>query len=163
MAKKPKAGSGPRRNPVTTVTAAAGVLAVVAWLAWNVPWLWLFVVAGLLPTFAAYVVDATDEKNEVVAVGTLSASAMLPFLLDGLAKAGNSAGRDILGSPFAWLAVYAAALFAYAMGWVFPIFIKTIYEAQAEARLRHLLRHQKNLIAEWGERVREEFPGRGGA
>jgi hypothetical protein len=162
MAKKPKTRA-PTRNPVTTVTSAAGVLAVIGWLAWNVPWLWLFVVAGLMPTIAAYLVDSTREKNDAVAVGTLSASAMLPFLLDGLTQASSSAGRDILGSPFAWLAVYAAALFAYGMSWIIPNSLSTIYEARAGARLRQLLRHQQSLVAEWGERVREEFPGRGGA
>lgn len=162
MAKKPRTRV-PTRNPVTAATSAAGVLAVIAWLAWNVPWLWLFAAAGLMPTFAAYVADPTREKNDAVAVGSLSVSAMLPFLLDGLMQAGHSAGREILGSPFAWLAVYAAALFAYAMTWAFPNSLNTIYEARASARLRHLLRHQQNLVAEWGERVREEFPGRGGA
>lgn len=162
MAKKPKI-QPPARNPVTTATSAAGVLAVIGWLAWNVPWLWLFAVAGLMPTIAVYLVDTTREKNDAVAVGTLSASAMLPFLLDGLMQAGSSAGRDILGSPFAWLAVYAAAAFAYAMSWMIPNSFNAIYEARAEARLRQLLRRQKDLIAEWGERVREEFPGRGGA
>jgi hypothetical protein len=163
MAKKPKSGNLPRRNPVTAVTAAAGVLAVVAWLAWNVPWLWLFVVAGLLPMLAAYVADPGREKNDTIAVGTLSVSAMLPFLLDGLARASQSAGREILGSPLAWLAVYAAAAFAYALCWIFPVSVNAIYEARAEARLRHLLRHQQSLVAEWGESVREEFPGDGGA
>lgn len=163
MAKHPPAGKVSTRNPVTTVTAAAGVLAVVAWLAWTVPWLWLFTAAGLLPAIAAYVVDPGKEKNDAVAVGTLSVSAMLPFLLDGLAQAGHSAGREILGSPLAWLSVYAAALFAYALGWMLPISLNTIYEARAGARLRHLLRHQQNLVAEWGQGVREEFPGRGGA
>ncbi|MBL8805736.1 MAG: hypothetical protein JNN22_02725 [Rhodospirillales bacterium] len=163
MAWKPKGGGNPKRNPVTAVTSAAGVLSVVAWLAWSVPWLWLFVAAGLMPAFAAYVADTSREKNDVVAVGTLSASAMLPFLLDGLAQAGHSAGRDILGSPFAWLSVYAAAAFAYALSWVFPISLNTIYEARASARLRDLLRRQQTLVAEWGEKVREEFPGRGGA
>jgi hypothetical protein len=161
MAKKRKPDV-PTRNPVTTVTSAAGVLAVIGWLAWNVPWLWLFAVAGLMPTIAAYLADTTREKNDAVAVGTLSASAMLPFLLDGITQASNSAGRDILGSPFAWLAVYAAALFAYGMSWIVPNSLSTIYEARAGARLRQLLRHQQNLVAEWGERVREEFPGRGG-
>ncbi len=162
MAKKPKTVA-PGRNPVTAATSAAGVLSVIAWLAWNVPWLWLFVVAGLMPTIAAYIADSTREKNEAVAVGTLSVSAMLPFMLDGLMQASQSAGRDILGSPFAWFAVYAAALFAYAISWAFPNSLNTIYEARAKARMRQLLRHQQNLVAEWGERVRDEFPGRGGA
>ena len=163
MANAPDSGKAPKRNPVTSLTAAAGVLAVIAWLAWTVPWLWLFVVAGLLPTLAAYVVDSSREKSEVVAVGTLSVSAMLPFLLDGLTQASSSAGREVLGSPFAWLAVYAAAAFAYAMSWIFPISIHAVYEARAGARLRYLLRHQQHLVSEWGQSVREEFPGRGGA
>lgn len=162
MAWKPKGGGNPKRNPVTAVTSAAGVLSVVAWLAWSVPWLWLFVAAGLMPAFAAYVADTSREKNDVVAVGTLSASAMLPFLLDGLAQAGRSGGREILGNPFAWFSVYAAAVFAYALCWIFPIVINVVYENRAEARLRQLLRRQQNLVAEWGESVREEMPGQGG-
>jgi hypothetical protein len=117
----------------------------------------------MLPTLAAAVTDPSREKHDAIAVGTLSAGAMLPFLLDGLAQAGHSAGREILGSPVAWLAVYGAASFAYAMSWMIPNSLTAVYEARAGARLRQLLRHQQGLVAEWGERVREEFPGRGGA
>ncbi len=163
MARKPKAARAPRRNLVTTATSTAGVLAVVAWLAWNVPWLWLFVAAGLMPTLAAYIADPSREKNDVISVGTLSASAMLPFLLDGLASAGRTGGREILGNPFAWFSVYAAAAFACATSWMFSVCVKTVYEVQADARLRRLRTHLENLVAEWGESVRDEFPGRGGA
>ncbi len=70
--------------------------------------------------------------------------------------------RKILGNPFAWFSVYAAAVFAYALCWIFPIVINVVYENRAEAQLRQLLRRQQNLVAEWGESVREEMPGQGG-
>jgi asparagine N-glycosylation enzyme membrane subunit Stt3 len=162
MAKKPKAKKSTQRSPMTLATAGVGVLAVIAWLGWAVPWLCLFVVAGMLPTLAAAVTDTSKEKHDAIAVGTLSAGAMLPFLLDGLAQAGRSGGREILGNPFAWFSVYAAAVFAYALCWIFPIVVNVIYENRAEARLRQLLRRQQNLVAEWGESVREETPGQGG-
>lgn len=158
MAKKPKPRKTTERSPMTLATAGVGVLAVLAWLGWNVPWLCLFVVAGMLPTLAAAVTDPSREKHDAIAVGTLSAGAMLPFLLDGLASAGRTGGREILGNPFAWFSVYAAAVFAYALCWLFPLVVNAIYENRAEARLRQLQRRQQNLIAEWGDGVREE-PG----
>ncbi|MBI1244081.1 MAG: hypothetical protein GC202_03670 [Alphaproteobacteria bacterium] len=162
MAKKPKPKkSAGQRSPMTLATAGVGVLAVIAWLAWAVPWLCLFVVAGLLPMLAAIVTDTSKEKHDAIAVGTLSVGAMLPFLLDGLAEAGRSGGREILGNPFAWFSVYAAAVFAYALCWIFPIVVNVIYENRAESRLRQLLRRQQNLVAEWGESVRDEMPGQG--
>jgi hypothetical protein len=158
MAKKPKAKKSAERSPMTLAMAGAGVLAVIAWLGWTVPWLCLVVVAGMLPTLAAVVTDTSKEKHDAIAVGTLSAGAMLPFLLDGLAQAGRTGGREILGNPFAWFSVYAAAVFAYALCWLFPLVVNAIYENRAEARLRQLLRRQQNLVAEWGESVREEMP-----
>jgi hypothetical protein len=156
MAKKPKPKKSSQRSPMTLATAGVGVLAVLAWLGWNVPWLCLFVVAGMLPTLAAAVTDPSREKHDAIAVGTLSAGAMLPFLLDGLASAGRTGGREILGNPFAWFSVYAAAVFAYALCWLFPLVVNAIYENRAEARLRQLQRRQQNLIAECGDGVREE-------
>jgi hypothetical protein len=157
MAKKPqpKKAAG-QRSPMALATAGVGVLATLAWLGWNVPWLCVFFIAGMLPTLAALVTDTGREKHDAIAVGTLSAGAMLPSILDGLATAGRTGGREILANPFAWFSVYAAAVFAYALCWLFPIVVNGIYENRAQARLRALQRRQQNLIAEWGDGVREE-------
>jgi hypothetical protein len=154
MARKPKPKTESKRSPLTLATAGVGVVAIIAWLGWTVPWLCLYVIAGFLPTLAAWVTDPTRERYDAIAVGTLSAGAMLPFVLDGLAHAGRTGGRDILGSPFAWVSVYLAAVFAYALCWLFPLIANAAYENRAQARIRQLERRKAALEAEWGERVR---------
>ncbi|MFM8798976.1 MAG: hypothetical protein ACKOEE_00240 [Tagaea sp.] len=156
-ARSSKKGTG----GMTLAFAGAGVLAVMAWLAFSVPWLCMYVAAGFMPTIAAALADPTRQKYDAIAVGTVSAGAMLPFLLEGLAHMGRTGGRDILGNAFAWAAVYAAALFAWGMCWLFPIATNALYERRAENRLRQLQRRQASLEAEWGERVKELAEGPG--
>jgi hypothetical protein len=153
MAKKPKTKDKKGPGAMTLATAGAGVLAVVAWLAYAVPWLCMFTVAGFMPTLAAALVDPTRKNHDAIAVGTISMGAMLPFLLDGFANMGRTGGREILSNAFAWVTVYGAALFAWGMCWLFPIVANAIYENRAQNRLRQYQRRQVSLEAEWGERV----------
>ncbi|MCM0020825.1 MAG: hypothetical protein NBV67_12580 [Tagaea sp.] len=164
MAKKPKSKEKKGPGAMTLALAGSGVLAVIAWLAYSVPWLCLFVVAGFLPTLAAAVVDPTRKNHDAIAVGTMSMGAMLPFLLDGFANMGRTGGREILSNAFAWLTVYGAAMFAWGLCWLFPIVTNAIYENRAQNRLRQLQRRQASLEAEWGERVKAltELPGQPG-
>jgi hypothetical protein len=121
---------------VLAATGGVGVLSIVAWLGFSVPWLCVFVIAGFLPAIAAYLGDPSRQKFDTVAVGTLSAGAMLPFVLDGLANAGRTGGREILANPYAWISVYVAAAFAYALCWLFPMVVNVLYENRAQARIR---------------------------
>lgn len=153
---KPKEKKSGERSPMLLATAGVGVLAIVGWLGFTVPWLCVYMIGGFLPTIAAYLSDPGRQKFDTVAVGTLSAGAMLPFLLDGLASAARNGGRDVLANPYAWVSVYIAATFAYALCWLFPIVVNIVYENRAQARIRMLERRKAMLEAEWGESVRGE-------
>ena len=155
-AAKPKAPKPAEHSPLVLATAAVGVLAIVGWLAFSVPWLCVYIVGAFLPTIAAYLSDSARRKFDTIAVGTLSAGTMLPFVLDGLAGAGRTGGRDILANPYAWVSVYIAASFAYALCWLFPIVVSVTYENRAQARIRMLERRKAMLETEWGESVRGE-------
>lgn len=155
-AAKPKEKKSGQRSPMMLATAGVGVLAILGWLGFNVPWLCVYMIGGFLPTIAAYLSDPSRQKFDTIAVGTLSAGAMLPFLLDGLASAGRTGGREILGNAYAWVSVYVAASFAYALCWLFPIVVNIAYENRAQARIRMLERRKTMLEAEWGESVRGE-------
>jgi hypothetical protein len=158
MARPPKPRPKPKklgeRSPMVLATAGVGVLSIVAWLGFSVPWLCVFVIGGFLPAIAAFLSDPARQKFDAVAVGTLSAGAMLPFVLDGLANAGRTGGREILTNPYAWISVYAAAAFAYALCWLFPMVVNVMYENRAQARIRMLERRKAQLETEWGEAVR---------
>ena len=151
---KPKAKKLDERSPMVLATAGVGVLSIVGWLGYSVPWLCMFVVGGFLPAIAAFLSDPARQKFDAIAVGTLSAGAMLPFVLDGLASAGRNGGRDILANPYAWVSVYAAAMFAYALCWLFPILFNVAYENRAQARIRLLERRKVQLETEWGEAIK---------
>ena len=153
---KPKEKKSGQHSGMVLATAGVGVLAIVGWLGFTVPWLCVYIIGGFLPTIAAYLSDPARHKFDTVAVGTLSAGAMLPFLLDGLAGAGRSGGREVLGNAYAWVSVYVAASFAYALAWLFPIVVNLTYENRAQARIRMLERRKAMLVAEWGEAVRGE-------
>jgi hypothetical protein len=153
---KPKAAKPGRRSPTMLAMAGVGGLLVVGWLGFSVPWLCAFVAGGFLPTIAAYLGDSSRKKFDAIAVGALSAAAMLPFVLDGLSAAGRTGGREILANAYAWGSVYVAAGFGYALCWLFPIVANVVYENRAQARIQMLERRKAMLEAEWGESVRGE-------
>ena len=112
------------------------------------------IVFALLPTFVAFIVDSTPEKNAVFCVGSLNLCGVLPYLID-LWTGDNSmnAAILILTDVFSLVVMYGAA----ALGWMIfqslPPFIATFITVLAQSRVSSLRSAQRKLVEEWGDIV----------
>jgi hypothetical protein len=114
----------------------------------------MLIVFALLPTFVAFIVDRTPEKNAVFCVGSLNLCGVLPYLLD-LWTGDNSmdAAILILTDVFSLVVIYGASAFGWMIFQSLPPVIATFITVLAQSRVSSLRSAQRKLIEEWGEIV----------
>lgn len=114
----------------------------------------ILVAVGMTPTFVALVVDVTPGKYLTRCVAGLNAAGVVPFIGDLWSGANNiAAALNIVGDPFAWLAMYGAA----AIGWLLflgvPGAVTILRSINAKRRINLLRQTQTELLREWGDAV----------
>jgi len=114
----------------------------------------MVIVFALLPTFVAFIVDSTPEKNAVYCVGSLNLCGVLPYLID-LWTGDNSmnAAILILTDVFSLVVMYGAAAFGWMIFQSLPSFIATFITVLAQSRVSSLRSTQRKLVDEWGDIV----------
>jgi hypothetical protein len=115
----------------------------------------IVLLAALVPTFVARVVDTTPQRYLTLTVGAMNVAGSLWMLHDvWMLGGGFDAVFPTLRDSFGWL----AALLGAGAGWVIYGVMGAIaaYFAtvQTGIRLRRLQRDQESLVAEWGDPVR---------
>ncbi len=114
----------------------------------------LIALPGMVPTFAAFMVDRRQPRYLGYAVAVMNFSGVAPFLFI-IAKTGmtltNAAQK--LADPLTWLVMYGAA----GGGWmIYSAMIplaRICIEAQSGQRRRQLESAAKAIRQEWGEDV----------
>ena len=114
----------------------------------------MVIVFALLPTFVAFIVDRTPEKNAVFCVGSLNLCGVLPYLID-LWTGDNSMDGAILilTDVFSLVVMYGAAAFGWMIFQSLPPIVATFITVLAQSRLSSLRSAQRKLIEEWGSVV----------
>ncbi len=115
--------------------------------------------AGLLPTAAACVIDRERGMPLAISVGALNSAGVFFFVLDlWLGTGGLGAAFAIVTNVFDMAVMYGMA----AIGWIIhlsmPPFAASYLSVSQDMRLQKLMRHQESLIEEWGESVRRGGP-----
>jgi hypothetical protein len=119
----------------------------------------IVVVFGLVPSFAALVVDEGRPRYLFRTVLGMNTAALLPYV-ERLWLGGNDLGTafSIVGNVYAWLAIYGSA----AMGWLVflsaPAVTTEWRKFVSERRIDKLKTRQKELAAEWGTALPAEEP-----
>jgi hypothetical protein len=115
-------------------------------------------VAAMIPTFVARIVDTSPGRRLTVTVGAMNLTGALYFV-HAISSVGASVS-DIgptLGDTFGWL----CALIGAGAGWVIfgamPSIVMRIAAAQTAIRLRRLTGQQEKLVEQWGEAVRGAY------
>jgi hypothetical protein len=140
-----------RRGGATLAIALGSAMAVTA-----LP-LCLLLVAGLLPTFVAALVDRHRARYLARAVAATNlAGVVLPaleLLRVGISLAGVA---HVLGDPVMWLVMYGAA----GVGWVLklgmPPLCRVVIDIRADQLQQRLEQRAAELVKEWGEEVAGE-------
>jgi len=149
---KPASAVG-RNASATIVIAAVTVLAVTA-----LP-LCILLLAGLIPTMVATLVDRYRTKYLAGTVGFMNLAGLTPLVVqlwgDGLTMASVA---HILSRPIDWLTMYGAA----GIGWILflgmPSVARVFVDIRADQLQRDLKARAKSLVQEWGEEVTGKSP-----
>ena len=114
----------------------------------------MLILFGLLPTFVAYVVDKTPQKNAAFCVGGINICGVLPYLID-LWIGENSMDEAIktLTDVFALVVMYGAAAFGWMLFQSLPPIVGAFITVLAQSRVSSLRSIQRKLIEEWGDGV----------
>jgi hypothetical protein len=114
----------------------------------------MLLLAGLIPTIVAIIVDRDTEKSAALTVGAMNLCGVAPFIVQ-LWQQGHTIAlaMRMLSTPHIWLVMFGAA----ALGWVMYFFIPQIVVAvaslRAQSKIKELEERRALLIADWGTEI----------
>lgn len=149
MAKAPASPAKKKGGPNGTIMLIAVTPLALAFMSYTV-----VLLAGMVPTFIAYISDRERQKLTALTVGALNLAATVPVMLQLVeGGASMSAAMRLLSSPFNWTIMFAGA----GLGWIFalvvPALIAGFVLARDKAKLGDIRTRQQQLVDEWGETV----------
>jgi hypothetical protein len=114
----------------------------------------MIILAGMIPTMVAYVIDRDSSKPAAIAVGGFNFCGCLPFAI--LLWKGDHSFRQsfqILSQPLSWLLMFGAAAIGWAFYFGIPPLIAGAEVAKAERKIEALKKRKVSLVQEWGPDV----------
>ena len=133
---------------------ATVAIALVTLLAVTALPLCLLLMAGLIPTMVAAMVDRFRARYLTRTVGAMNLAGIAPLAFrlwsDGLTL---RAATDILLHPVSWLLMYGAAAIGWAIFLGMPSVARTFVDVRADHLQHQLKARAKVLVEEWGEEV----------
>jgi hypothetical protein len=144
--KKAKKGGGKLR--LYTILIMAGIAAPFMF-----PTL-ILVIAGLMPTIVAFVMDRDRQHSSATAIGAMNCAGITPFVIDLWIK-GQSMGNvvQILTDPANWLIILGSAAIGKTIVAIVPQALATITLAHSEMRIKTLKANLELLKNSWGPDV----------
>lgn len=114
----------------------------------------LLLVAGMVPTVIAWIVDRDPEKYAPMTVGALNFCGILPFLLD-LWKHQHTvlAATRTLADPLTWMIMLGAAGVGWVIYYSVPPMVVSFELARSQRRIEAQNTRKKDLVEEWGVEV----------
>jgi hypothetical protein len=149
--KKPKSPAARGKGPVYWGTVIFAGLAI--GMIFALPTV-LVVGMGMLPTFAALLVDVHPKKYAAWSVGLLNCAGLLPYLGELWISGHNLDGAfQVLSNVVAWLVIYSAAGAGWLVYMAMPVLGSVIVDMRKSSRIRRLNAEKQALIEEWGDAV----------
>ncbi len=152
---KPKSGAAKSRRGKNTGSAAItlSIICIVTLALTALP-LCLLVVAGLLPTGVAVVVDRHRRRYLARTVGAMNIAGVVPGALR-MWEAGITFAslQQVIESPVSWLVMYGAAGIGWVLYFCVPPVVAMVLEVRVDDTKRRLESRTKLLVEEWGEEV----------
>jgi hypothetical protein len=141
------------RSASAASTKAIILLVVAGLLVFTLPTV-LILCVGMLPTFAAFLIDRRREKYTTLCVGSMNFVGVIPFLAT-LWTEDHSFDKAfaILGDPLGWLMMLGSAGIGWAIYFVAPNIVAMFMAARIEQRIERLKHRQTDLVEEWGPGV----------
>lgn len=114
----------------------------------------LILVVASIPPLVAYFVDRDSEKYAAVAVGTLSFSGALPYILDLWLNSFTIRQAVLtLADPYTWLVIYGAAAAGWLMYFFLPMAAHSYLKMSSDHRMATLQKECDAIAKEWGSSI----------
>lgn len=114
--------------------------------------------AGMIPTFVAYIVDGRPQRYAARTVGYMNFAGAMMVGMDIWADNTWQQSLEILSQPTNWLIMFGCA----AVGWIFyyasPPIVYAYLTVANDMKLKQLQKEQRDLVKEWGDQVRSSAP-----
>lgn len=141
------------RSASAASTKAIILLVVAGLLVFTLPTV-LILCVGMLPTFAAFLIDRRREKYTTLCVGSMNFVGVIPFLATLWTEDHSfEMAFTILGDPIGWLMMLGSAGIGWAIYFVAPNIVAMFMAARIEQRIERLKNRQTELVEEWGPGV----------
>jgi hypothetical protein len=117
----------------------------------------ILLVAGMLPSVVAYIVDTEPGRRSAHCMAVLNMAGVLPVLATLWDRgATRAAAADILMDPFMWFLMYGSAGIAVLLLTMLPVMMEQLSNAAAEKEIGRLEKQMEQLIGEWGSDLMHE-------
>ncbi len=116
----------------------------------------LLLVIGMIPTGIALALDRSQHKDQARSVGYLNFAGCLPWAVDFWVSGGNlDRVFEIVGDPLVLAVMYTAAATGWALCFILRPFVAAYLAVAVDYREGQIKKRQDELVAEWGEEVRD--------
>ncbi len=119
----------------------------------------IFILIAILPSIVAYFIDRDEFKSAFRVVLLCNLCALMPNVLPMLSAAVRMQPYDVIAlmsDPIVWLVVYSGAAAGWSLIFLCNYIGRFLVILYCEYQIGRLLRFQKKLVEEWGERVKQE-------
>jgi len=117
----------------------------------------ILLAVGMMPTFAAALVDRTKRKTKAITVGAMNLAGCMPFMLELWTEGHNfEKAFSIFTDAKAIVVMYAAAAVGYLIDWAMTGIIAGFLLQRGKSRLKAIEKRQKELVERWGDEVTGE-------
>ena len=112
----------------------------------------IILLAGMMPTIAANLVDKSRQKSKAISVGLMNFAGCVPFLLElwmGPAPNSYPAAQAIIMQPKTVIIIYVIAACGYAIEAAVTGMVATMMQQRARARLKAIDAQIAELVNRW--------------
>ncbi|MDX2145312.1 MAG: hypothetical protein SFV19_18310 [Rhodospirillaceae bacterium] len=114
----------------------------------------------MLPTAVAFLIERGKGYYAVVTIGSLNLAGTSPYLVELWFKDHTVDGAmDVITNIWAYLIVYSAAGFGWAVYSTMPAVVASFMAMGAGRRIAALREQQKDLVQKWGPDVESVYEG----
>lgn len=111
---------------------------------------------GMMPTFAALVIDPTPDRIKTMAVGCMNIAGVIPFLLQlwtGGEAQDIGAAFSIVARAESMITMYSAAAAGYIIFYTVSNFVSSIILERGKSRFEEVKKRLFELERKWGREV----------
>jgi hypothetical protein len=118
----------------------------------------VILLVGMLPTFVAYLVDSSLEKNKTFTVGAMNFAGCFPYLL-GLWTGEHTllSSLTYLENPQTIIIIYSIAAMGYLINYVTTLVVSSIMAQKSKMRIERIGKSKRELEKRWGPKVSGKY------